>query len=92
MGNNWFKGYKLHLCTKTEGVILSHVFTTANRNDAAVVPELFPSLREWEIEFAFGDAAYDSEKVYRMAEQTDIFFVSPIHYRIVRNEEMPMIE
>ncbi len=49
---NWFKGYKLHLCTTTEGIILSHVFTTTNRNDAAVALELFLSVKEWEIEFA----------------------------------------
>jgi hypothetical protein len=78
---SWFKGYKLHLCTTAEGVILSHVFTTANRNDAAVALELFPSLKEGEIEFALGDAAYDSEKVRQMAEQTGIFFVSPINPR-----------
>jgi hypothetical protein len=78
---HWFKGYKLHLCTTAEGIILSHVFTTANRNDAAVALELFPAVKEWEIEFALGDAAYDSEKVRQMAEQTGIFFVSPINPR-----------
>jgi hypothetical protein len=36
---HWFKGYKLHLCTTTEGIILSHVLITANRNDTAVAPE-----------------------------------------------------
>jgi hypothetical protein len=71
----------LHLCTTTEGIILSHVFTTANRNDAAVALELFPSLKEWEIGFTLGDAAYDSEKVRQMTEQTGIFFVSPINSR-----------
>ena len=79
--HHWFKGYKLHLCTTAEGVILSHVFTTANRNDAAVALELFSSVKEWEVEFALGDAAYDSEKVHQMAEQTGIFFVSPINPR-----------
>jgi hypothetical protein len=69
----------LHLCTTTEGIILSHFFTTANRNDATVALKLFPSVKEWEIEFALGDAAYDSEKVRQMAEQTGIFFVSPIN-------------
>nr|WP_225434241.1 transposase [Peribacillus tepidiphilus] len=78
---NWFKGYKLHLCTTTEGIILSHVFTMDDRNDAAVALKLFPSVKEWEIEFALRDAAYDSEKVRQIAEQTGIFFVSPIHPR-----------
>jgi hypothetical protein len=31
------KSIKLHLCITKEGIILSHVFTTANRNDAAIV-------------------------------------------------------
>jgi hypothetical protein len=43
---HWFKGYKLHLCTTAEGIILSHIFATANRNDAAVALELFLSLRK----------------------------------------------
>jgi len=68
-----------NLCTTAEGIILSYVFTTANRNDAAVAIKLFPSLKEWEIGFALRDAAYDSEKVRQMAEQIGIFFVSPIN-------------
>ncbi|MED4974617.1 transposase [Geobacillus thermoleovorans] len=47
----WLKGYKLHFCTTFEGIILSHVLTTANRNDAAVAPELLVSLKKWDIEF-----------------------------------------
>jgi hypothetical protein len=78
---HWFKRYKLHLCTTIEGIILSHVFTTANCNDAAIALELFPFLKEWEIEFTLGDAAYDSEKVRQIAEQTGIFFVSSINPR-----------
>ncbi|WP_235356922.1 transposase [Bacillus alveayuensis] len=59
----------------TEGIILSHAFATANRNDASVALELFPSLKEWKIEFALGDAAYDSENVRKTPEQSGIFFV-----------------
>jgi hypothetical protein len=54
---------------------------TTNRNDAAVALELFLCLKEWGIEFALGDAAYGSEKVRQMAEQTGIFFISPINPR-----------
>jgi len=78
---NWLKGYKLYLCTTTDGIFLSHTLTTANPNDAAVATELFPSLQDWKVEFAVGDAAYDSEKVRQTAEQIRIFFVSPIHPR-----------
>jgi hypothetical protein len=78
---HWFKGYKLHLCTTAEGIILSHMLTTANRNDAAVAPELLVSLNQWDIEFVLGDAAYDSEKVRQTAEQSGILLISPINRR-----------
>jgi hypothetical protein len=39
------------------------------------------SVKEWEIEFTLRNAAYDSEKVCQMAEQTGSFFVSPINPR-----------
>ena len=73
---HWFKGYKLHLCTTAEGIILSHVLTTANRNDAAVAPELLVSLKQWDIELVLGDAAYDSEKVRQTAGQAGILFIA----------------
>lgn len=71
----------MHLCTTTRGITLSRVFTTANRNDAAIALKLFPSVKEWDIDFALGDAAYDSEKVRQTAKQIGIFFVSPINPR-----------
>jgi hypothetical protein len=77
----WLKGYKLHLCTTAEGIILSHVWTTANRNDAAVAPELLVSLKQWDIEFVLVDAAYDSEKVRQTAEQSGIILISLINGR-----------
>lgn len=55
-----FKGYKLHLCTTIEGIILSHVLTSVHRNDAVVAPELLSS--GWDIEFALGDATYDRNR------------------------------
>lgn len=75
----WFNRYKLHLCTTTEGIILSHIWTTANRNDALVTPKLLSSLQEWKIELVLGDAVYDSENVRKTAEQVGIFFVSSIN-------------
>jgi hypothetical protein len=52
-----------------------------NRNDTAIKPELLSSLRGRNIEFALGDAVYDSQQIYKTAEQLDIFFVSPINRR-----------
>jgi hypothetical protein len=77
----WFKGYKLHLCMTAEGIILSHIFTTANRNDMRVPPKLLSSLQEWDIEFVLGDVAYDSVKIHKAAKQSGILFISPIHRR-----------
>jgi IS5 family transposase len=78
---HWFKGYKLHLCTAAEGIALSHVWTTANRNDAAVAPELLVSLQQWDIKLVLGDAAYDSEKVQQTVERAGILLISPINCR-----------
>lgn len=64
-----------------KGSILSHVLTTAHRNDAAVAPELLSSLQGWDIEFALEDAAYDREQICKTAEQWDIFFVSLMNWR-----------
>lgn len=47
----------------------------------AVVTELFSSLQEWNIEFALGDAAYDSENIRKTVEQAVIFFVPSINRR-----------
>jgi hypothetical protein len=77
-----------HLCTTTEGIILSHAMTTANRNDAVVAPELLSSLQGWDIEFELGDAAYDSEQIRKTAEQVDNFFVSPINRRNSEERDM----
>jgi hypothetical protein len=50
------KDIKLHLCTAFEEIIFSHVWATADRNDAAVAPE-------WIVfKFVLGDAAHDSKK------------------------------
>ena len=61
------------------------LLTTANRNDAAVAPELLTSLRQWDIELVLGDAAYSSEKVRQTAEQSGILLISPINLH--NNEE-----
>jgi len=63
---------------------------TANRHDAAVTPELLSSLQGWDIEFAFGDATYDSEQIRQTAEQVDIFLVSLINRHNNDDEKMPM--
>lgn len=58
-----------------------YVLTTANRNDAVVVPEILASLQQWDIEFVLGDAAYSSENVRQTAEQAEIILISLINRR-----------
>jgi hypothetical protein len=38
-------------------------------------------LQEWNIEFALGDAAYDSESVQKASKQVGILLISPINRR-----------
>jgi hypothetical protein len=55
------------------------VLTTANRNDVTAVPEFLVSLEQWDMEFALGVIAYDSQKVRQIAEQAGIIFISLIN-------------
>ncbi|MDY4395398.1 transposase, partial [Bacillus thuringiensis] len=34
----WYKGYKAHVCSTPEGVVLSYAFTTANVHDSKMAP------------------------------------------------------
>ncbi|OAT73098.1 hypothetical protein A7K69_18680 [Parageobacillus thermoglucosidasius] len=61
VGRHWFNGNKLYLCTTAEGIIFSHVWTTANRNDAAVAPEWLASL------------CYASFRVFTLVLQRHLF-------------------
>jgi hypothetical protein len=46
----------------------------ADHHDAVVAPPPLSLLQEQDILFAFGDAACDSEKICKAAEEKDIFF------------------
>lgn len=79
----WYKGYKLHLCASTEGIILSYAFVPANRYDSAIAPSLLSSLEELNVpvSFTLGDAAYDSQEVRKTAERMGIQMLTPINKR-----------
>ena len=36
----WYKSYKAHVCSTSEGVILSYAFTTANVQGSKMAPSL----------------------------------------------------
>jgi hypothetical protein len=78
-----FKGYKLHLCISTEGVILSHAFVPANRYDSVIAPSLLRPLKEYEesISFVLGDAAYDTKDTREVAEDIEAMMITPINPR-----------
>ena len=77
----WYWGYKLHLCVSADGLILSYQFTTANVYDSVPAPSLLRSLPQKQVEMIVADKAYDSKKIREAANQTDVFFLSPINKR-----------
>lgn len=71
----------MHLCTITEGIILSYILTTAIRNDERMTPELLSSLQEWNIELALSDSAYDSKMSVKRPNKSESFLFLPINRR-----------
>ena len=77
----WYKGYKAHVCSTPEGVVLSYAFTTANVHDSKMAPVLLQDIEDQHVLFSIADAAYDSQHIYKIADMCDIFPVNPINPR-----------
>lgn len=77
----WYRGYKLHLCTSSDGLILAYQFTTANVYDNVPAPSLLQSLPNNQVEIIVADKANNSKKVREVAKQANVFFLSPINKR-----------
>jgi IS5 family transposase len=77
----WYKGYKAHVCSTPEGVVLSYAFTTANVHDSKMAPVLLQDIEDQHVLFSIADAAYDSQSIYNIAGTCDIFPVNPINSR-----------
>ncbi|MEK4614487.1 transposase [Bacillus sp. FSL K6-0067] len=77
----WYKGYKAHVCSTPEGVVLSYAFTTANVHDSKMAPVLLQDIEDQHVLFSIADAAYDSQSIYKIAGTCDIFPVNPINSR-----------
>ncbi|QWH75490.1 transposase (plasmid) [Bacillus mycoides] len=77
----WYKGYKAHVCSTPEGVILSYAFTTANVHDSKMAPVLLRDIQEQNVLFSVADAAYDSQHIYEIARTCNIFAMNPINPR-----------
>ncbi|KIQ77043.1 transposase, partial [Bacillus sp. L_1B0_8] len=77
----WYRGYKAHVCSTPEGVVLSYTFTTANIHDSKMAPVLLQDIEGQDVLFSVADAAYDSQSIYKIASTCDIFPVNPINPR-----------
>ncbi|EOP79329.1 hypothetical protein IGM_06308 [Bacillus cereus HuB4-4] len=77
----WYKGYKVHVCSTPEGVVLSYAFTTANVHDSKIAPVLLRDIQDQKVLFSVADAAYDSQHIYEIARTCDIFAMNPINPR-----------
>ncbi|MED3934723.1 transposase, partial [Priestia megaterium] len=77
----WYKGYKAHVCSTPEGVVLSYAFTTANVHDSKMAPVLLQDIKDQNVLFSVADAAYDSQRIYEIARTCNIFAMNPINPR-----------
>ena len=77
----WYKGYKAHVCSTPEGVVLSYTFTTANVHDSKMASVLLRDIQDRNVLFSVADAAYDSQHIYEIARTCDIFAMNPINPR-----------
>ncbi|PEQ47978.1 transposase, partial [Bacillus cereus] len=76
-----YKGYKVHVCSTPEGVVLSYAFTTANVHDSKMAPVLLQDIPDRNVLFSIADAAYDSQHIYEIARTCNIFAMNPINPR-----------
>ncbi|MDX9637517.1 transposase [Bacillus sp. PBL-C9] len=77
----WYKGYKAHVCSTPEGVVLSYAFTTANVHDSKMALVLLQDIQDQNVLFSVADAAYDSQRIYEIARTCNVFAMNPINPR-----------
>ena len=53
----WYKGYKAHVCSTPEGVVLSYAFTTANVHDSKMAPVLLQDIEDQHVLFSIARTA-----------------------------------
>ena len=74
----WYKGYKAHVCSTPEGVVLSYAFTTANVHDSKMAPVLLQDIEDQHVLFSIADVYY----IYKIADMCDIFPVNPLTHEM----------
>ena len=77
----WYKGYKAHVCSTPEGVVLSYAFTTANVHDSKMAPVLLQDIEDQHVLFSM-QTRYDSQHIYKIADMCDIFPVIPLTHEM----------
>lgn len=77
----WYKSYKNHVCSTSEGVILSCAFITANVQGSKMTPSLLQHVKNRNVLFSIADAAYDSQHIYGAASTCNIFPVNSLNSR-----------
>lgn len=82
-GYGWYKGYKTHVCSTSEGAVLFYAFTTTNVHDSKIVSVLLllQGIKNQHMLFSVADAVYDSQLIYKIAGTCDIFLINPINQR-----------
>ncbi|ADL12503.1 ISNCY-like element ISAcar1 family transposase [Acetohalobium arabaticum] len=78
-----YKGYKLHLIASNDSIPLSFKFTTGNVYDNTFdyCKEIMEPLGEHDIFILLGDAAYDSTKLFKLADDLGFKLLTDINYR-----------
>jgi hypothetical protein len=85
------KRYKLHLCTTTEAMILSHVFTIANRNDTVLAPALLSSLQHGISSLRLVMQRMTAKISGKWRNKQESFLLLRLIVAIVMNEKIPMV-
>lgn len=78
-----YKGYKLHLIASNDSIPLSFKFTTANVYDSTFdcCKEIIEPVNKYDPFILLGDAAYDSTKLFKLADKLDFNLLTDINYR-----------
>lgn len=78
-----YKGYKLHLISSNDSIPLMFNFTTANAYDNTFdcCEKLMTPLKNYDPFILLGDAAYDSTKLFELANDLGFKLLTDINYR-----------
>jgi len=78
-----YKGYKLHLISSNDAIPLAFKFSTANIYDSTFeyCKPIMSFIKEYNPFILLGDAAYDSTKLFELADSLGYKLLTDINYR-----------